>query len=112
MSHVTEFQTPMILHRVDQYRSKHGPTPKVEPIGWKPNPPIAQHCHHNASRPEISEIKFTDPISTEQQLCLSDIISHLYENYYSLHEHPQVPTPSSPCVTYDTYNYIETFLSH
>ena len=83
MSHVTEFQTPTILHRVAQYRSKHGPTPKVEPIGWKPNPPIAQHCHQNTSSSFIPDIKCTEPISTYQQQNISYINSSLYANYFN-----------------------------
>ena len=76
----------------------------------KPNPSIAHHFHQHISGPLRPDIKFTNPSSIEQQQHLSDILSSLYENDSPLHEHPQVPTQSFPCVTHENYDSIETIL--
>ena len=57
LEHITAFKPHTIHQRVDQYKSKHGSTTKVEPVNWKPNPPIIQYHHHSASYPVILDIK-------------------------------------------------------
>ena len=97
--------------RVSQYNSKHVPTPKVALVDWKPNPPISWHCHQHELRPAIPDINCTDPVSTNQQLHLSDILYSLYSNVYYLNKPPQLPNPNSPYVTHDSNDSIKTVLS-
>ena len=80
-------------------------------VDWKPNPPIDQHCHQHELLPAIPDINCTDPVSTNQQLHLSDLLTYLYSNDYSLHEPPQGQTPSYPCVAYDNNNFINAVLT-
>ena len=61
-----EFHPPIIRQIFYQYNAKHILTPKVAPVDYKPNPSIAQHFNQHASRPEISYIKCTDTILTDQ----------------------------------------------
>ena len=56
MEHGPAFQPPNICQRVSKYNAKHYPITKVVTLYWKPNPPISQHFHQNASRPEITDI--------------------------------------------------------
>ena len=104
------FNQPTIYQRVYQYNAKYVLTPILAPVGWKPNPPIAQHCHHHALCPAIPDINFTETISTNMQIHLSDLLYSLYSNDYSLHEPPHGPTPSYACVTHDTNDSIKTAL--
>ena len=105
-----EFCPPTICHRFAQYNAKHGPTPKVAPVDWKPNPSIYQHPYQHALCPAIPDINFTETISTNKQIHLSDLLYSLYSNDYSLHKPPHGPTPSSPCVTHDNNYSIKTVL--
>ena len=110
MTRDPEFHPPTICQRFAQYNAKHGTSPKMAPVNWKPNPPISQHCHQHVLRRTIPEINFTEPSSTDQQLHLYDLLSSLYSNYYSIQEPPHVPTPSSLCVTHDNNGSINTVL--
>ena len=40
MARGTEFNPATICERVTQYNSKHGTTPKMVSVDWKPSPPI------------------------------------------------------------------------
>ena len=99
-----EFQPPVIFQRVTQYNFQIGSNPKVDPNNWKPNPLIDQHHYHHTSCPIRPKIKCTDTSSEEQQQHLSGILSSLYVNDSTKHEPTLVPTPYSPCVTYNNYS--------
>ena len=94
-----------------QYNTKHVPDPKFELINWKPNPPIAQNFHQHTSPSGRTEIKCTEPILTDQQQHLSDLLSSFYADDSTRHDPPLGLTPCSPCVTHDDDDDIETALS-
>ena len=61
------FHPPIICHRVAQYNAKHGSTPKLELIDWKPNPLIDHNFHQHESHPGRTNNNRTEKIPTEQQ---------------------------------------------
>ena len=68
------FQPHTTRHIVAQYNANNVQNKKVEPIDWKPKPPIDQYFYQYKSNYGGPEIKFTEPISTYQQQHLSDYL--------------------------------------
>ena len=94
-----------------KYNSKHGPTPILATVYCEPNHPITQHHHPHSLHHVRPNIKCSDMISTDQKIHLSDFLSSFYANYYPWREHPQGPTPSSPCVTHENDDSIDIVLT-